>query len=98
MNINWESLFWIVGVIVTSNLVVLYTGYRYYVRILNAFGFVIGDLKIIHCEKCHRPEIVSKAVGRLINCLYCSGYFCNDCGERHELIDGGYVIPKEEIK
>lgn len=92
MNIDWAMLGWVLGAILLSNAAVLYTGYRYYHNMIESIDYIINDLKIIHCEKCGRPEIVSKDLVRLKTCDFCTGHYCEHCDEVHRIEDDGYKI------
>lgn len=89
-------IFWIVGALVINDLLIIYTGYLYYKRILE-MSFTPYDFKILHCEKCGRPEIVTMDVERLKVCNYCTGHYCEHCDEVHRTEDDGYKIKVKKV-
>jgi hypothetical protein len=90
LDINWVNLGWTVGVILLSNLAVLYTGYRYYIYVVNGIEYMMNDIRILHCESCGRGEIVSSDVEELKTCGYCNPKYCEEHDTYHRIIDKGY--------
>ncbi len=92
------NIFWIIGVILVSNLVVLYTGYRYYIYVVNGIEYMMNDIRILHCESCGRPEIVTYDVEELKTCGFCKPRYCEEHEMYHPLKDDGYKIKLKKDK
>ncbi|MFZ2992499.1 MAG: hypothetical protein WA061_02175 [Microgenomates group bacterium] len=90
-------LLWILGALVVNDLIVLYTGHLVYKKLLGIIEFMC-DIKVMHCERCHRPTLVYGGTDALKTCSYCTPQYCDDCGTSHGIVDDGYVGYKNKLK
>lgn len=91
-NINW---FWVVAFIL-NDIGLVYGGWLMW-RKAEEEHFWGNDVRIIHCSKCGRPEVVPYGVTGMSQCGYCTGNYCEDCEEVHKMEDEGYV-PNPRVK
>jgi len=73
MNLN--QFYWFVGIIIVSDLALLYTAYLWWKKQEEkSFG-----LHIVLCNNCDEPHIVSQDVDFIEECSYC--HVCESCGK-----------------
>lgn len=83
---NWVFFF---GAVILNDVLMGLIGYRYYKKIQAGFMSINLD-RILHCETCGHPLIVSYDTESVQSCVHCKGYWCEECQENHVIEDSGY--------
>jgi hypothetical protein len=89
--VNW---YWVVA-FVLNDIAIFYTGYLFWKK-ANFEHFYGQDTKILHCQKCGRPEVVPYFASEMKDCAYCSGYWCEECETTHFAKDEGYELKNKK--